>query len=76
MVDLKVSIPIDEILAASNAGKPQPADERQWIVIEVRGDTQMLTVHNLTAQQAAGLLSWAHHHELHEIESTVHEHGA
>jgi len=67
-------VSVDAVLDAARRGEAAPSDARQWIVIEVRDGQQFLTVHNFDAQTASGLLAWAQHHELHQIEGAEHAH--
>ncbi len=50
---------IDQVLQAQRAGQPTPADQRQWIVIEVLSGRVNWTVHNLPLDEAFKLLQFA-----------------
>ncbi len=47
---------IDEVLRAQRAGQTPPADQRQWVVIEVLSGEWNGTVHNLSFAEALRLL--------------------
>lgn len=51
-MQMKVRVPIDEVLAAVAEKREPPQDERQWIVVEIVDGKMSWTTHNIALDDA------------------------